>query len=52
MLNGTCEHCEGWCRECDLCRVGTIEECSKEIPKKCESIGELFIAAFSEERPY
>jgi hypothetical protein len=52
MQNTTCEQCEGWGKECDLCRVGTIEECDRKPPRKRESIGELLIAAFSEDKPY
>ena len=48
MQNTTCEYCEDWGKECDLCSVDRPDECIKKIPIDRESIGELFVAAFSE----
>ena len=49
MTGEACTSCEGWGKDCDLCRVGIPEDRSKEPTIKEESIGELLIAAFSED---
>lgn len=48
MTGEACVNCDGWGKDCDLCRVGIPEDKPKEPIIKEESIGELLIAAFSE----
>lgn len=48
MTGKACENCDGWGKDCDLCRVGIPEDKPKESAVKEESIGELLIAAFSD----
>lgn len=48
MTSDACINCEGWGRECDMCRIGIPEDRPKEVTVKEESIGKLLIETFSE----
>lgn len=48
MTSDACRCCEGWGKECDMCRVGLFEESAEKPEVEQESIGELLTAAFSE----
>lgn len=49
MTSEACINCEGWGKDCDICRVGLCEDKPKEPVVKEESIGKLLIEAFSED---
>jgi hypothetical protein len=52
MMSDACKCCEGWGKECDMCRVGIFEENTEQSEANQESIGELLVAAFSENGIY
>jgi hypothetical protein len=50
MTSEACINCEGWGKECDMCRIGIPEDTSREPTTREDSIGELLFLALVKDR--